>query len=235
MTFVEVAQILLQFVTETDRDCSHTHHTHTPRENQQYFIAKIYIDAKYPTFCSSFLSQNVVLCFSSSTTLTEISAHTHFPTIGMQRVCLSRTSLLLVGGVASLPLLCNKYKQYFTSHCDDKKVPNPTLDDCLNPACHSTMDLLKKFNMKKRVAPKAVKEPEEENPYCSGCPPDRDQLGRGTWDLIHTIAASYPEHPTPEQKKHTDMFLRSLSMVYPCPYCATHFQHTIEVSPPRYE
>mmetsp|Transcript_28547 Transcript_28547/g.48264 ORF Transcript_28547/g.48264 Transcript_28547/m.48264 type:complete len:208 (+) Transcript_28547:99-722(+) len=123
----------------------------------------------------------------------------------------------------------------FTSCEEDKK----SMDDCLNPACHSTMDLLKKFNMrtKKKKVPKVVenKSKEDTNPYCSGCPADKDVQGRGTWQLIHSIASLYPDVPTEEEERHMDSFLRSLSMVYPCPYCAHDFQDRIKNYPPRLE
>lgn len=142
--------------------------------------------------------------------------------------------MLLLGGSILLPEILKEHSRLnFTSQCDDEKKPKLVLDDCLNPACHSTMDLLKKFNIRKKASPKVAKTTEENNPYCTGCPVDRDQLGRGTWDLIHTIAATYPEKPTTEQQQNTDMFLRSLSTVYPCPYCATHFQQCIAASPPE--
>lgn len=154
----------------------------------------------------------------------------------MLRACSSRPSLLLLAGAASLHVL-KKHEAHVISRCDDDRkisTKSSKLDDCLNPACHSTMDLLKKFNLKKKLSPKVIQETKKEtNSYNTGCPVDRDQLGRGTWDLIHTVAATYPEHPSKEEQQHIEMFLRSLSMVYPCPYCATHFQKKIAESPPR--
>lgn len=154
----------------------------------------------------------------------------------MLHACSSRSSLLLVG-IASIPMLVRKHEEKSSSRCDDRKTLNATkLDDCFNPACHSTMDLLKKMNMNKKLPKVINKKPKNEsNPYCTGCPADKNQLGRGTWDLIHAIAATYPEKPSKDQQHHTDAFLRSLSMVYPCPYCATHFQKRIAASPPRYK
>ena len=32
------------------------------------------------------------------------------------------------------------------------------------------------------------------------CPVDREELGRGTWDLLHTTAAYYPETPSATDK-----------------------------------
>ena len=127
--------------------------------------------------------------------------------------------------------LCEVEKSGLSKTKDSK-----SLDDCLNPACHSTMDLLKKFNMKtrKKKAPIVPTTNESEpNPYCTGCPADKDVQGRGTWQLIHSIASTYPQVPTEAEKRHMDNFLHSLSMVYPCPYCAKDFQERIVLFPPR--
>lgn len=52
------------------------------------------------------------------------------------------------------------------------------------------------------------------------CPPDVEALGRSSWDLIHSIAATYPEDPSPEQRTALFAFLKSLPVLYPCGYCA---------------
>ena len=154
----------------------------------------------------------------------------------MRRVCgLSRSILLLTGASLSLSKVPDRGFQNKTYLVyNDSKSNDSSSEDCVNPACHSTMDMLKKFNLRPKKNLNTLKKKEDEkNPYCTGCPVDRDKLGRGTWDLIHTIAATYPEEPTEEEQKHADTFLRSLSHVYPCPHCAKHFRQTIDVSPPK--
>ena len=32
------------------------------------------------------------------------------------------------------------------------------------------------------------------------CPPDRQELGSATWSLLHSVAAYYPDRPTPRQQ-----------------------------------
>ncbi|KAK0611159.1 ERV/ALR sulfhydryl oxidase domain-containing protein [Immersiella caudata] len=56
------------------------------------------------------------------------------------------------------------------------------------------------------------------------CPPDSPQLGRATWTLLHSIAASYPSSPTPTQQSEITQFMSLFSKLYPCWVCAEDFQ-----------
>lgn len=53
-----------------------------------------------------------------------------------------------------------------------------------------------------------------------GCPMDKDELGRSTWNLLHTMAATYPEQPSEQQKQDVKSFFNILSRTYPCDVCA---------------
>lgn len=53
-----------------------------------------------------------------------------------------------------------------------------------------------------------------------GCPLDKDELGRSTWSLLHTMAATYPDKPTDQQKNDVRTFFSILSRNYPCDICA---------------
>eukprot|EP00388_Colpodella_angusta_P026077 GDKK01004435.1.p1 GENE.GDKK01004435.1~~GDKK01004435.1.p1 ORF type:complete len:173 (+),score=35.16 GDKK01004435.1:1-519(+) len=66
-----------------------------------------------------------------------------------------------------------------------------------------------------------------------GCPLDRNELGRSSWDLLHTMAANYPEEPTEKQKQQMVAFIEALAVFYPCIHCAVDFQESIKISPPR--
>lgn len=72
------------------------------------------------------------------------------------------------------------------------------------------------------------------NPYQSGCPVMREQLGVSTWNLIHTIAAHFPENPTETDQKNIQIFFQSLAHLYPCPHCAEDFQSSVLKNPPEY-
>lgn len=56
------------------------------------------------------------------------------------------------------------------------------------------------------------------------CPPDVEELGRSTWTLLHSIAATYPDKPTAEDKNNLTSFMKSFSHLYPCFYCAEDFR-----------
>lgn len=53
-----------------------------------------------------------------------------------------------------------------------------------------------------------------------GCPLDKDELGRSTWKLLHTMAAVYPEKPTESQKQDIKSLFGIMSRAYPCDICA---------------
>jgi hypothetical protein len=65
------------------------------------------------------------------------------------------------------------------------------------------------------------------------CPLDRSELGHSTWNFLHTLAAYYPNQPSPEYQKAVVSLMESLALLYPCKYCAAEFQVTIKESPPK--
>lgn len=48
-------------------------------------------------------------------------------------------------------------------------------------------------------------------------------LGRSTWKLLHTIAATYSDEPTQEHQSNMEQFIRLIPKVYPCEVCANDF------------
>jgi mitochondrial FAD-linked sulfhydryl oxidase len=64
-------------------------------------------------------------------------------------------------------------------------------------------------------------------------PPDIGELGRGTWTLLHTMAAYYPEAPSAQQQRDTRDFLASLGKVFPCRWCADDFVDSMSHKPPQ--
>ncbi|VDL73231.1 unnamed protein product [Nippostrongylus brasiliensis] len=67
----------------------------------------------------------------------------------------------------------------------------------------------------------------------SDCPVDKDQLGRSTWDLLHTMTVYYPETPSEEHKKAASSFMDSLSKTYPCDFCAKDLRENLKKDPPK--
>ncbi|KAI5695350.1 hypothetical protein M8J76_002986 [Diaphorina citri] len=64
------------------------------------------------------------------------------------------------------------------------------------------------------------------------CPLDKDLLGYQTWGLLHTMAAYYPDHPTPHQQRDMYNFFTLLAQFYPCATCARDFANLLRVRPP---
>ncbi|KAH9386143.1 mitochondrial FAD-linked sulfhydryl oxidase [Nematocida major] len=61
----------------------------------------------------------------------------------------------------------------------------------------------------------------------------RGELGRGTWTLIHTIAAKYPAEPTREYKGDVLKFVELLTKLFPCEDCRGHFKKLVGGFPPK--
>ncbi|KAI8377823.1 ERV/ALR sulfhydryl oxidase domain-containing protein [Radiomyces spectabilis] len=61
----------------------------------------------------------------------------------------------------------------------------------------------------------------------------KEELGRSTWKLLHTMVARYPEEPTTDEREALGQFIKLLSRLYPCGECAEHFQLLLEQYPPQ--
>ena len=95
-------------------------------------------------------------------------------------------------------------------------------NDCHNPVCGSKMEM---FSSSLARAVKPQKEALE-------CPVDRDELGRSTWNLLHTTAAYYPEAPETRDQESATGMIRGLAAHYPCDHCAEDFRQKIVDDPP---
>jgi FAD-linked sulfhydryl oxidase len=65
------------------------------------------------------------------------------------------------------------------------------------------------------------------------CPPDLFDLGRCTWSFLHTMAAYYPEKPTPQQQTDMTQFMTLFGKFFPCEDCAEHFRERMNIRPPN--
>ncbi|XP_060880214.1 FAD-linked sulfhydryl oxidase ALR-like [Metopolophium dirhodum] len=65
------------------------------------------------------------------------------------------------------------------------------------------------------------------------CPLDKDELGRSTWKLLHTIAATYSDEPSHEDQSNMEQFIRLIPKVYPCEVCANDFSEILTYHPPN--
>jgi FAD-linked sulfhydryl oxidase len=64
-----------------------------------------------------------------------------------------------------------------------------------------------------------------------GRPVSKEELGRATWTLLHTLAAQFPEKPTKQQKRDVKELMVILSRVYPCKDCGEHFKEILKANP----
>ena len=100
---------------------------------------------------------------------------------------------------------------------------SPSPPPCAEPACSSKSDAMKQMFAR---APKGA------GTAAAPCPPDREELGRHSWTLLHTLAAYFPTAPTPAQSQAALGFIRAVGMLYPCRHCAEDFARGLEEHPP---
>ena len=90
----------------------------------------------------------------------------------------------------------------------------------------------KKENDAARVQKATVGREEEEerilNATIATCPLSREDLGTGTWGLLHTIAAHFPEKPSTVEKVQARRFFDALGDLYPCTVCKEDFRRDID-------
>ncbi|KJH43802.1 kinase domain protein [Dictyocaulus viviparus] len=65
------------------------------------------------------------------------------------------------------------------------------------------------------------------------CPVDKEELGRSTWNLLHTVSVYYPEKPMEIDKQTISVFIDSLAKLYPCDFCAKDLQKDLKEDPPK--
>lgn len=60
------------------------------------------------------------------------------------------------------------------------------------------------------------------------CPADVETLGRSTWTLLHSIAATYPRSPSHREQSDLKNFMGLFARLYPCWVCAEDFRKYME-------
>lgn len=64
----------------------------------------------------------------------------------------------------------------------------------------------------------------------------KEELGRATWTLLHSVAAALPSDAQPlprRQRKAFCQLVHSLAELYPCAECAEHFGRIVDARPPE--
>ncbi|KRX22651.1 FAD-linked sulfhydryl oxidase ALR [Trichinella nelsoni] len=64
------------------------------------------------------------------------------------------------------------------------------------------------------------------------CPLDKEELGRSTWGVLHSIAAYLPELLNSETQQDMRNLMRLFSLYYPCEYCAKDMREELAKNPP---
>ncbi|CAG84863.1 DEHA2A12826p [Debaryomyces hansenii CBS767] len=67
------------------------------------------------------------------------------------------------------------------------------------------------------------------------CPPDVEEIGKSSWTLLHSIAATYPENPSNKEQSDLKQFMKLFGNFYPCWYCRDDFVEYSQKSEPKVE
>ncbi|KAK6199201.1 ERV/ALR sulfhydryl oxidase domain-containing protein [Scheffersomyces amazonensis] len=71
--------------------------------------------------------------------------------------------------------------------------------------------------------------------YAKDYPPDVSELGRSSWTLLHSIAATYPENPSTKEQQDLKQFVKLFGNFYPCWFCRDDFVKYIDKNEPKVE
>ncbi|CAK7246023.1 MAG: hypothetical protein STHCBS139747_007645 [Sporothrix thermara] len=61
----------------------------------------------------------------------------------------------------------------------------------------------------------------------------KQELGRASWKLMHTMMARFPDTPTPDDSLALQTYIQLFARLYPCGDCASHFQLLLQDYPPQ--
>lgn len=125
------------------------------------------------------------------------------------------------------------------TRCDDEADASKkkATADCDNPVCSSKMDLFRRAAKSYGDARQSPLPPTTMPPVSDDdddeCPLDREQLGRSAWNVLHTVAAYYPDTPTAAEQEAAAQLIRGLATLYPCEICAPDFRDSVAARPPE--
>eukprot|EP00555_Chaetoceros_dichaeta_P002797 CAMPEP_0198251068 /NCGR_PEP_ID=MMETSP1447-20131203/2032_1 /TAXON_ID=420782 /ORGANISM="Chaetoceros dichaeta, Strain CCMP1751" /LENGTH=186 /DNA_ID=CAMNT_0043936013 /DNA_START=161 /DNA_END=721 /DNA_ORIENTATION=+ len=120
-------------------------------------------------------------------------------------------------------------------------------DDCDRPACEETVSALsqalsrigektKTTNKKTAVGNGGVPSSSSSSAAAAPpCPVTKDELGKSSWTLLHSMAAWYPEKPTKVEETKMAQLMEAISIFYPCTYCAEDFRESLKENPTKTE
>lgn len=111
-------------------------------------------------------------------------------------------------------------------------------NSCRCRSCNSLLDFQMVTHSGKSGAAKSSKKPTKETAALETqkeCPPDVEQIGKSSWTLLHSIAATYPEKPSNQQQTDLKQFMRLFGNFYPCWYCRDDFVEYSKKTEPKVE
>lgn len=101
-------------------------------------------------------------------------------------------------------------------------------------ACNTLLDFqMVTGKMDTKAIPKPAKVPVAKELPKMELPPDVEQIGRSSWTLLHTMAATYPEKPTTTQQGDMKQFLKLFGNFYPCWFCGDDFKEYLQKNEPK--
>ena len=108
------------------------------------------------------------------------------------------------------------------SQFSNSQTENVNKKDC--KACFDFKDWLKERKNDSTHDKEEQKRETKTSNQRQNCPLYRDELGRSTWGLLHTMAAYYPEKPNKNQEKQMENFINGFAAFFPCEECSSDFQ-----------
>eukprot|EP00977_Amphora_coffeiformis_P017929 scaffold6026_cov163-Amphora_coffeaeformis.AAC.9 len=110
------------------------------------------------------------------------------------------------------------------------------LDDCERPSCADVQSMFSKAMKAASTSDNSgTSTPRVGKSTGVECPPSGVQIGRGSWTLLHSMAAWYPDDPSEDDKTKMKNFFEALAQFYPCTYCADDFRKKIRTHPIRFK
>ena len=92
-----------------------------------------------------------------------------------------------------------------------------------------------KIGKQQNVNKEAVKNQQETSKSSTQpCPPDVNEIGTGSWTLLHTMSVYLPQTElSKQQKSDVGQFMSILSRTYPCNHCAEDLKKDLKDDPPK--